>query len=501
MNYIIFPTQIYYNNELIKKIKSKYTNVYLIEEPTYFIKFKYHKLKLAYHRASMKKYYDYLKSLNLQVFYIEYKDVTELFYKKLKNVTFIDPVDNKLLKKIKTLIQTNILDWIQFLISREEIPNILSLCKTKTGYRNDLFYKYMRIKLKILVDSDNKPIGDQWSFDKDNRQSFPKNMKIPELITIKKDKYIIEAIEYVNNNFPNNYGSLDNFIYPIDYDSTIKWLNNFLELKFNNFGPYEDAVLKSEPDAVLKSDPDAVNKQDLSLFHSVLTPMLNIGLITDKELLEHAEKYYEKNMKTIKLQSYEGFIRQIIGWRTYVLSMYIEHGEKIRKSNILKHKNKLNEKWWYSIGLEPVDSLINKIVKYSYAHHIERLMYLGSIMLLLQIDPKEVYRIFMEWTIDAYDWVMVPNIFCMSQYASDIMMTRPYINSSNYILKMSNFKRGEWCKIWDAIYYSFINKHKKLLSKNYATAMQVKHWDNKSEKDQKELLEIAQKFKNSINKN
>jgi len=107
----------------------------------------------------------------------------------------------------------------------------------------------------------------------------------------------------------------------------------------------------------------------------------------------------------------------------------------------------------------------------------------------------------MEWTIDAYDWVMVPNIFCMSQYASDIMMTRPYINSSNYILKMSNFKRGEWCKIWDAIYYSFINKHKKLLSKNYATAMQVKHWDNKSEKDQKELLEIAQKFKNSINKN
>lgn len=486
MNYLIFPTQLYYNDELIKNIKSAYTHIYLIEEPRYFTDFKFHKLKLAYHRASMKKYYDYLKSLNVKVTYIDYTDATQSFYKKLKNATFIDPVDNKLMKKIKKIIQTNILDWIQFLISREEIPDILSQCKTKTGYRNDLFYKYMRIKLKILVDADDKPIGNQWSFDKDNRQAFPKNLSIPDLPTIKKDKYINEAIEYIDNNFPDNYGSLDNFIYPIDYDSTIKWLNNFLELKLNNFGPYEDAVLN--------------NKQGLSLFHSVLTPMLNIGLITDTELLEHVEKYYEKNKKTIKLQSYEGFIRQIIGWRTYVLSMYIEHGETMRKSNILKHKNKLNEKWWDSIGIEPIDSLINKIINYAYVHHIERLMYLGSIMLLLQIDPKEVYRIFMEWTIDAYDWVMVPNIFCMSQYGSDIMMTRPYLNSSNYILKMSNFKRGEWCKIWDAIYYSFINKHKKMLSKNYATAMQVKHWDNKSDKEQKELLEITKNFEKILYK-
>jgi deoxyribodipyrimidine photolyase-related protein len=114
------------------------------------------------------------------------------------------------------------------------------------------------------------------------------------------------------------------------------------------------------------------------------------------------------------------------------------------------------------------------------------------------IHPKEVYRIFMEWTIDAYEWVMIPNIFGMGQFASDLMMTRPYFCSSNYILKMSNFKKGEWCLIWDAVYYSFINKHEKLLASNYATAMQVKHWNNKSKKDQDELLKIAKKYNKTI---
>ena len=101
-------------------------------------------------------------------------------------------------------------------------------------------------------------------------------------------------------------------------------------------------------------------------------------------------------------------------------------------------------------------------------------------MLMNYIHPKEVYRIFMEWTIDAYEWVMVPNVFGMGQFATDMMMTRPYFSSSNYILKMSNFKRGEWCKVWDAVYYAFIHKHEKLLASNYATAMQVKHWHNKT---------------------
>jgi deoxyribodipyrimidine photolyase-like uncharacterized protein len=128
--------------------------------------------------------------------------------------------------------------------------------------------------------------------------------------------------------------------------------------------------------------------------------------------------------------------------------------------------------------LEGIDKSV--ITKYGYANHIERLMFLGNYLLLLMIDPKDVYEIFMEWTIDAYEWVMVPNVFCMSQFADGgLIMTRPYFSSSNYILKMSNYRKGEWSKIFDNIYYNFISNHVEYLQKNYSTSRQVSHWKKK----------------------
>jgi deoxyribodipyrimidine photolyase-related protein len=225
---------------------------------------------------------------------------------------------------------------------------------------------------------------------------------------------------------------------------------------------------------------------------------MNIGLITDTQVVDISYKFYLKNIKKISIQSFEGFIRQVIGWRNYVYTLYHLEYETLYESNQLKHHNNINDKFWLGeTGILPIDSIINKIVKYSYAHHIERLMYLGNFMLLCLIEPKQVYNMFMEWTIDAYDWVMVPNIFGMSQYASPIMMTRPYFSSSNYINKMSTFKKNKndsWSIIWDALYYNFINKHQDLFRKNYAIAQQVKNWDNKSDSEQKEIIKKANNF-------
>jgi len=476
MIFIVFPTQLY--NDI--KILDEYKKIYLLEEPRYFTDFKFHKLKLAYHRATMKKYYDYLKTKNINVSYINFDKVTKTFYKSLKEVAFYDPYDNKLIEKLEKLLKCNILPQQQFVITNEEIISNKDLFYNNGKYRNDLFYKFMRKKLNILIKKEGKPEGDKWSFDSENRKSLPKNIKIPELPKINKNKYITEAIDYINKNFNDNYGSLDNFIYPIDHNSSIDWLNSFLEKRLNSFGPYEDAV-STENDFI---------------FHSVLTPMMNVGLLKDIEVINISYEFYKNN--NIKLASFEGFIRQIIGWRTYVYSLYILEGKNMYNSNQLKNKKKISEKWWDSVKIEPIDFLINKIIKYAYVHHIERLMYLSNWMLMNNIHPKEVYRIFMEWTIDAYEWVMIPNVFGMGQFASDLMMTRPYFSSSNYILKMSNFKKGEWCKIWDSVYYSFINKHEKLLASNYATAMQVKHWKNKSKNEQQELLKIAKKYNKTI---
>jgi deoxyribodipyrimidine photolyase-related protein len=225
--------------------------------------------------------------------------------------------------------------------------------------------------------------------------------------------------------------------------------------------------------------------------------MMNIGLLTDNEVIEIVLKYQDK----IPISSFEGFIRQIIGWRNYMYTLYILEGDSLVKSNFLNHKNKLNKKimWSGETKLLPLDNIINKIVNYGYAHHIERLMYLGNYMLLCMINPKDVYEIFMEWTIDAYDWVMVPNVYGMSQYCDGgNIMTRPYFSSSNYILKMSDYKKGEWCKIWDALYYNFINTHQKMLEKNYATSRQVAFWKKKTEIEKKRILKTSKDYLDNI---
>jgi deoxyribodipyrimidine photolyase-related protein len=195
----------------------------------------------------------------------------------------------------------------------------------------------------------------------------------------------------------------------------------------------------------------------------------------------------------------EGFIRQIIGWREFVQLLYRKINVQQRTTNYWGFTNEMPAAFYDgSTGLAPIDQSIRKLLKTGYNHHIERLMVLGNFMLLCEIKPDAVYRWFMEMYIDAYDWVMVPNVYGMGQSASDIMMTRIYFSSSNYILKMSNFKKGDWVKTWDAVYYSFIKKHYKLLSSNYATAMQAKHYTNKTNEEKDNIDTIAKQYSKTI---
>jgi deoxyribodipyrimidine photolyase-related protein len=494
MIFLLFNVHLFKNIDNLKGYK-----VYLIEEPRYMTDFQFHKLKLAYHRATMKKYYNYLIDNKISVKYIEYKDVTDSFYSEMKDsiIAMYDPNDFPLESKLKKIIKNiKVIDSLNFLLNRDEIIKNKNRFFTGKSYNNQNFYKWQRIKLNILIDKSGKPIGNKWSFDKENRKKLPKNVKLIPMLSNNlkdnlKDKYIEEAKIYVEKNFPNNYGSLDHFIYPIDHEESMKWLIFFLKNKFEYFGIYEDAVLKN-------SNTQKDNSDEIFLFHSVLTPMMNIGLITDREVIIETMKYINK----IPLNSFEGFIRQIIGWRNYIYSIYVLEYDKIPKMNFFGHNKKLNKKiMWHHKGknssdnitmIDPIDDLIEKIIKYAYVHHIERLMYLGNYMLLKMYKPKDVYEIFMEWTIDSYDWVMMANVYCMSQYADGgLVMTKPYFCSSKYILRMSNYKKGDWSQKFDAIYYNFINNHIDYLSKNYGTARQVAHWKKKSAAEKQKILKLA----------
>ena len=477
--FIIFPIHLYSD---VKNLYNK--TVYLIEDSRYFTDFKYHKLKLAYHRATMKSYYDYLLSEKINVKYIEFSEVEDIYKdlnKSKKKIYTYDCSDKVLEKRLKKLVPNIIIyQSLNFLVDEELIKKNLKKFYNGKKYNHQNFYKWQRIRLNILVNSDESPVGGRWSFDSENRKKLPSNVSIPKIINLESkinDKYIEEAKKYINKHFSSNYGSLDNFIYPINHTDSKKWLHDFLKHRFEKFGMYEDAETQRDP----------------FLFHSVLTPMMNIGLLTDNEVLDTTKKFQNK----VSIESFEGFIRQIIGWRNYVYTLYLLEGEKMRTSNFLNNTNKLNKEimWTGTTNILPVDYVINKIVDYSYAHHIERLMYLGNYMLICMIDPNDVYEIFMEWTIDAYDWVMVPNVYGMSQFADGgLMMTRPYFSSSNYILKMSDYKKNTWCVNYDTLYYNFIHKHEKYLASNYATARQVAFWRKKNESTKKKILDDAKKY-------
>jgi deoxyribodipyrimidine photolyase-related protein len=475
--FVIFPTQLFEDNPYLKDMDM----IYLLEEPFYFTDKPFHKQKLVFHRASMKYYYNLIQKKYKNVKYVTFDKINyKAIFSNASEIHAYDPIDKPVLKKLQTKkLIIYIYDTPAFLETRQDLEDYRNNYTNKKKYYHDnSFYKWQRKRLNILMDSDNKPMKNKWSFDRENRNPYDKNYK-EQKITTYENEYIDEAKKYVNKHFSDNFGSMDEFYYPVTHEETRKHLKIFIKKKLETFGKYQDGISNK---VVFGS-------------HSVLSPMLNIGLTTPKEVIEEVIKYYKKNKNNIG--TVEAFIRQVIGWRSYVRFMYHYHGVDMLKMNYLKHKRKLDETWYTGdtkIGI--IDDMIIKVHKYAYLHHIERLMVMGNFGLLNQIDPLELYDWFMICFIDSFEWVMVPNIFGMSQFAlKDIsMMTRPYFSSSNYIRKMSDYKNSDWFKIWDSLYWNFINKHKNVLSKIYSTAVQVKLLAKMTKDKLNNYLNIANKI-------
>lgn len=443
---LIFPHQLFEDNSLLDIER----DIFIVEHPRYFIDFNFHKQKLVLHRASMKAYQELLNKKKYNCEYIEYKNYKKInnLLKKYKNIYCFDPSDHQLEKELTTKFKKQLI--IQespcFLTDRTTLKKMLG---DKDHYVMNSFYIAQRKRLNILI-KDGKPIGGKWSFDEDNRLKMPKGVSIPSCYKPLTNTYVQEAKNYINNHFKDNPGNIDTFAWPITHEQAHRALEDFLKHRFKLFGPYQDAIVSDES----------------FLFHSLLSSSLNNGLITPDYVVKTALDY-AKNHST-PLNCVEGFIRQIIGWREFVRGIYLMHGKTQKKQNFFNHKNKLPKSFWDgSTGIIPIDVTIKKVLKTAYAHHIERLMVLGNFMFITDTNPNDVYTWFMELFIDAYDWVMVPNVYGMSQYADGgLMTTKPYFSSSNYIKKMSNFKNGDWCIIWDALYWRFVLKNSKLVLKN-----------------------------------
>jgi deoxyribodipyrimidine photolyase-related protein len=383
-------------------------------------------------------------------------------------------LEKKLLDLVKKLkIKLEIVPSPGFLI---EVKEFGAIFKGKKQFRFDTFYIHQRKRFDILLDERGKPIGGKWSMDQENRKKLPQGFKLPKPFKSEKGEEVEEAIAYVQKKYPKNPGEVDFFNYPITHLDAKKALKNFLENRLKFFGDYEDAIVEKES----------------VIFHSVLSPLLNTGLLTPDILIKETIRYSKK--EDIPLNSLEGFIRQVIGWREYIRGLYHFIGEEERSGNFFNHKRKIPKSFYEgTTGILPVDETIKKLKNQAYVHHIERLMILGNFFFLCEIDPSEVYKWFMELFIDSYDWVMVPNVYGMSQYADGGMMsTKPYFSGSNYILKMSDYRKGEWCEIWDALFWRFMIKHGDFFEKQ--PRMSFLSELAKKKKEDKSLLKLAEDF-------
>ena len=272
-----------------------------------------------------------------------------------------------------------------------------------------------------------------------NRKKLPNSIEVPRIPTIKTSKLLDKAKKEVSINYKDYYGSTENFNYPLSHKDAEEWLDNFLIERFNLFGDYEDAI----------------HSNHRTLWHSVLSPLINSGLLTPRQIIDKSWEFYQSN--NIGINSYEGFVRQIIGWREFILLMYKRNSLELRNGNFWDFEDKPIPLSFYTgqTGIRPLDDSIKNILETGYAHHIERLMIVGNLMLLCRFHPNQVYKWFMELFIDSYDWVMVPNVYGMSQFSDGgLFTTKPYISGSNYIRKMSNYKSEDWCSTWDSLFWT-----------------------------------------------
>lgn len=441
MHFILFPTQLFELKYIDKQFHD--FNFYLLEHPKFYGsegKFNFNKKKIILHKASSLSYIDAMKDK------IKIKNVDK--YPIIKNaiIYIFDIIDHEIRKEIITFYEklntkVNILENLNFMTSKE---NLRIFFNNKKKLQHSVFYKY---QLKLH----NIPYIDK-SYDYENRNAISKNINFDDVnIVVNNNKYVKKAIYFTEKYFKNNCGDCDDFYFPVNHNEAKKWFDDFLQHKMNFFAKYQDAIIPKQP----------------FLYHSVISSMLNIGLLQPEYIIKKIIKTY--NEKKISINDYEAFIRQIIGWREYQRLIYEFMYEKIINKNYFNNNNKLSKHWYNgTLNIPPVDDAIKIAFHYGYLHHIIRLMVMCNFMNLCNIQPKYVYKWFMEFSTDSYEWVMVGNVYGMGLWSDGgLTMRKPYFSSDNYINEMSNnrYKSGEWNIIWKALYYNFIMKNKKKLEK------------------------------------
>lgn len=467
--------------------------IFMAEDDGLCTHFRYHKHKLIFFLAAMRVFKDQLTKEGFTISYRQlkggaqaesYRDVLTSWIKKqeIEKIHFYEIEDHFFAQEIKALLAQLQVSYTEhpsplFLVSRSEFQEYLASVKRpfmKT------FYERMRTHFKVLMDGP-RPVGGQFSFDSENRKKIPAKIVIPGLPKRgHTHQHTIEQVSsLVDERFKDHPGQSDNFWAAVSRSEALLHLDDFVETRLPLFGDYQDAL----------------DDRDPFLFHSVLSPYINAGLLTPAEVLERVLLALSAGITP--LNSVEGFIRQVLGWREFVRGIYQNFDSLQQQKNFFDHQHSLGSCWYGKkpTGLPPLDQAIQKTLTYSYAHHIERLMVLSNVMLLCRVHPQEAYRWFMEMYLDSSDWVMGPNVFGMGQFSDGgLFATKPYICGSNYWIKMGATKTGDWAPTMDGLYWLFIHDNKDFFARNPRLSLSVKSLAKMDTQKKKIIFKKAQDF-------
>lgn len=352
--------------------------------------------------------------------------------------------------------------------------------------RMEDFYRWQRRETGILM-AGAVPVGGEWNLDHENRKPLPKGFPVPAAPHFEPDLITRDVLTMVEARFPDNFGTLDGFAWPVTRADALTALDRFIETRLVHFGDFQDALVDAHA----------------TLFHALLSTSINLGLLRAAEAIDAAVAALEHGAP---LNAVEGFVRQLLGWREYVRLIYFREGPAYLQSNALDAHRPLPAIYWTgNSGMRCFDKAVEQTRNLAYAHHIQRLMVLGNFALLAGIDPREVQYWFLVVYADAYEWVEAPNVVGMSQFADGgLLASKPYAAGGAYINRMGDHcghcrydvktRTGPDACPFNSLYWAFIARHRDRLAKNHRMQMMIRSWEKMDAPVQTELLATAETF-------
>jgi deoxyribodipyrimidine photolyase-related protein len=432
----------------------------MVEDRAFGSPFKCHKQKLVFQLSSMRHYARELRQHDFDVVYFELRETQSYSYEtlldkvlkqsQLTRITCFEFEDRTRENQLhqfceENKIEINILPSPAFLVSRADFKEFLEQERRPLP---SSFYESQRRRLKILMEPDGKPVGGAYSFHDEQRLRWSQKVPTPKFPVPVHDEIDKAVIKVVDQEFADHPGEAMTLWYPTTRDSATEALNDFCKYRLPQYGPYDEALSASED----------------FLFHSVLSALLNVGLLLESDVLNTVMKYSDE--ASVPLNSLESFIHKVFGCREYMRGMYYNFGGELMVNNFWKNHRLMNHSWYVgTTGVPPLDDAIKKAVRLAYNHHVERLAVLANMMTLSEIEPTLCFKWFMEMEMDSAEWVTAPNVFGLGLHSDGGMLgTKPHLLGSHNLLKLSDYVRDDWCLEVDGLYWRFIDKHQDYFS-------------------------------------